>query len=54
MVAGTHGLTGIRKLFFGSTAEGLLRRSTLPVLVVPRTLGQSSLVRSGGRLRCSC
>ena len=42
VVAGTHGLTGIRKLFFGSTAEGLLRRSTLPVLVVPRTHGQSS------------
>ncbi len=47
VVAGTHGLTGIRKLFFGSTAEGLLRRSTLPVLVVPRTHGQSST--RGGR-----
>jgi nucleotide-binding universal stress UspA family protein len=35
VVTGTHGLTGLRKVFFGSTAEGLLRRSALPVLVVP-------------------
>jgi nucleotide-binding universal stress UspA family protein len=35
VVTGTHGLTGLRKAFFGSTAEGLLRRSALPVLVVP-------------------
>jgi len=35
VVAGTHGLTGIRKLLVGSTTEAILRRSTLPVLVVP-------------------
>ena len=36
IVVGTHGLTGVRKFFFGSTTEGILQRSTLPVLVVPR------------------
>ena len=31
----THGLTGIRKLFFGSTTERVLRETTRPVLVTP-------------------
>ena len=33
IVMSTHGLTGIRKLFFGSTTERLLRESDIPVLV---------------------
>ena len=31
----THGLTGMRKLFFGSTTERVLRETTRPVLVTP-------------------
>lgn len=32
IVMGTHGLTGMRKLFFGSTTERVLRETTIPVL----------------------
>jgi nucleotide-binding universal stress UspA family protein len=35
IVMGTHGLTGVRKLFFGSTTERVLRETTVPVLVAP-------------------
>jgi nucleotide-binding universal stress UspA family protein len=35
IVAGSRGMSGARKLFFGSTTEGLLRRATVPVLVAP-------------------
>jgi universal stress protein A len=35
IVISTHGLTGIRKLFFGSTTERILRETTWPVLVTP-------------------
>ena len=35
IVISTHGLTGIRKLFFGSTTERVLRETTRPVLVTP-------------------
>jgi universal stress protein A len=35
IVMGTHGLTGVRKAFFGSTAQGVLRKSPVPVLAVP-------------------
>jgi nucleotide-binding universal stress UspA family protein len=35
VVISTHGLTGVRKLFFGSTTERVLRETTQPVLVTP-------------------
>jgi nucleotide-binding universal stress UspA family protein len=35
IVISTHGLTGFRKLFFGSTTERVLRETTIPVLVTP-------------------
>jgi len=35
IVMSTHGLTGMRKLFFGSTTERVLRETTCPVLVTP-------------------
>lgn len=35
IVISTHGLTGIRKLFFGSTTERVLRETTRPVVVTP-------------------
>jgi nucleotide-binding universal stress UspA family protein len=43
IVMGTQGLGGFRKLVFGSTAERVLRRTTVPVLAVPR--GGTPLVR---------
>lgn len=38
LIMGCHGLTGVRKLFFGSTTERVLRQSTIPVLVTPTDL----------------
>jgi nucleotide-binding universal stress UspA family protein len=35
VVVGTHGLTGYKKLFFGSTTQRILRTTTINVLVVP-------------------
>ncbi|HVW95208.1 MAG TPA: universal stress protein [Mucilaginibacter sp.] len=35
IVAGTHGRKGLSRLFMGSVAEGILRDSPIPVLVVP-------------------
>ena len=35
IVVSTHGLTGMRKLFFGSTTERVLRETTTPVLITP-------------------
>jgi nucleotide-binding universal stress UspA family protein len=35
IVVGTHGLSGTRKLFFGSTTEQVIRHADVPVLAVP-------------------
>lgn len=35
IVMSTHGLTGMRKLFFGSTTERVLRDTPIPVLAIP-------------------
>src|SRR5262245_34239973 len=35
IVMSTHGLTGVRKLFFGSTTKRVLRETTVPVLLTP-------------------
>ena len=35
LVVGSHGLTGVKRLVLGSTAESVLRHSSRPVLVVP-------------------
>jgi nucleotide-binding universal stress UspA family protein len=37
IVMGSHGATGFRKLFFGSTTERVLRETAVPVLVTPST-----------------
>ena len=34
IVMGTHGRTGIGRLFFGSVAERVLRRSPIPVFIM--------------------
>jgi nucleotide-binding universal stress UspA family protein len=35
IVMSSHGLTGLRKFFFGATTERVLRETTIPVLVTP-------------------
>ena len=35
IVMSTHGLTGVRKMFFGSTTERVLRETTIPILATP-------------------
>jgi nucleotide-binding universal stress UspA family protein len=35
IVMGSHGRSGVGKLFFGSTTERVLRETTIPVLVTP-------------------
>ena len=35
VVLGSHGLSGIKKAFFGSTTDQVLRRATGPILAVP-------------------
>lgn len=35
LVLGTHGRRGMERWFLGSVAEGVARRSTVPVLLVP-------------------
>jgi nucleotide-binding universal stress UspA family protein len=35
IVIGTHGGTGIERVFFGSVAEKVLRRSPIPVFLIP-------------------
>jgi nucleotide-binding universal stress UspA family protein len=34
IITGTHGRRGIERMFLGSTAEGILRHTSLPVLTV--------------------
>jgi len=38
LVMGSHGLSGIRKVFFGSTTEQVLRSATVPVLAIPPSI----------------
>jgi universal stress protein A len=35
IVVGTHGRSGLTRLLFGSTAEGVVRHAPVPVVVVP-------------------
>ena len=44
IVMSSHGATGVRKLFFGSTTERVLRETTVPVLVTtPADAGPETL-----------
>lgn len=38
VVAGTHGRRGLSRLLMGSVAEGLVRQSTVPVMLVKASL----------------
>jgi universal stress protein A len=42
IVMGTHGRSGVRKLLFGTTAERVLRETTVPVLLTPADPGPLS------------
>src|SRR4026207_1668379 len=42
IVLGTHGLTGAERVFMGSTTLGVLERTTVPVLAIPRGEGPAS------------
>lgn len=47
IVMGTHGLSGFRKWFFGSTTELVLRQGSVPVLAVPaQTRGAAETLRA--------
>jgi nucleotide-binding universal stress UspA family protein len=54
IVISTHGLTGFRKLFFGSTTERVLRETTIPVLITPAAdpgqLSSENIKRMIGRI----
>jgi nucleotide-binding universal stress UspA family protein len=54
LVMSGHGLTGIRKLFFGSTTERVLRESDIPVLVtesgVPAPASWADMITTVGRV----
>jgi nucleotide-binding universal stress UspA family protein len=52
IVMSTHGLTGMRKLFFGSTTERVLRETVRPVLITPAVdPGPIRLSEAGGIIR---
>jgi nucleotide-binding universal stress UspA family protein len=53
IVMGTHGLGGARKWLLGSTTERLLRRTDVPVLVVPPPGSDSVIARAGETLELS-
>jgi nucleotide-binding universal stress UspA family protein len=50
IVMSSHGLTGARKLFFGSTTERVLRETTVPVLVTPPANPGPLHIEEAGRL----
>ncbi len=50
IVMSTHGLTGIRKLFFGSTTERVLRETSWPVLLTPPVDPGAVDIHDGKRL----
>jgi len=51
IVMGTHGRTGLSRLVLGSVAEAVLRRATVPVLVVPQAAlpGREAQVAAAAR-----
>ena len=46
IVLGTHGLSGYKKMFFGSTTERVLRQAPAPVLAVPVVEGRSAFLNA--------
>lgn len=52
IVMGTHGRDGLARTVLGSCTEGLLRKSTVPVLVAPRS-GQTAGGNGPSRILCA-
>jgi nucleotide-binding universal stress UspA family protein len=50
LVIGTHGFSGARRLFFGSTAARVLAQTDVPVLALPPEAHESGDVRATGPL----
>jgi nucleotide-binding universal stress UspA family protein len=50
IVLGTHGRTGLKKVIFGSTAEEVFRRTTVPVLTVGPVARRPT--HSGAQFQC--
>jgi len=50
IVLGTHGRTGVKKAIFGSTAEEIFRRTSVPVLTIGPSVRRSA--HNGGRFQC--
>src|SRR5215470_8420852 len=50
IVLGTHGRTGLKKVIFGSTAEEVFRRTTIPVLTVGPAVRRPA--HSGAQFQC--
>jgi nucleotide-binding universal stress UspA family protein len=44
IVTGTHGRTGLARIWYGSVAEQVARRSPIPVLALPISTGTSGAV----------
>jgi nucleotide-binding universal stress UspA family protein len=49
IVLGTHGRTGVKKAVFGSTAEEIFRRTSVPVLTIGPAVRRSA--HNGGRFQ---
>jgi nucleotide-binding universal stress UspA family protein len=47
IITSTHGRTGLKRLFIGSTAEQIVRHAICPVLVVPNRPAQQKLRKRG-------
>ena len=43
LVLGSHGLTGVKRLVLGSTAENVLRHAVTPVLIVPAHAAEATV-----------
>ena len=54
IVMGTHGRTGLQRLLLGSVAERVIRRSSVPVLIVPPGLERAAQESIGlGTVLCA-
>jgi nucleotide-binding universal stress UspA family protein len=49
IVMGTHGLSGLKKIVLGSTAERVLRKTTIPVLAVTASEAGARIAEGAGR-----
>jgi nucleotide-binding universal stress UspA family protein len=50
IVVSSHGRSGLRKMFFGSTTERVLRETSIPVLVTPDDYGRVVSLATAGAI----